>query len=543
MKKADISIRNELLLISSAAMVLILASALLGFWILWGSIQQFSTKVQPDYENERQVQLIQSSFKTQVQEWKNVLLRGTDPAALDKYWAQFVEQENMVQAKAIALEKQLVPSPKAKELITKFISAHQEMGKAYRKGLQAYKDSSFNSQVGDKAVKGMDRASTELLIKAGDEIVSLATQSAQDAVADARKGVIIGITAIISAILISLWLISWMAQRSIINPALQVVKDMQRLAEGDFSQPIAQSSQDEIGHIAMSAEKIRANLGKIIAEVNHTVSAVSTAANSLTNTATQVTQSSQQQAEATAAVASTVEEMSVSIASVANNAEEVRQLSSTGLERTQHSNSNVSKLNDEIRLVESAVYQIEGAILKFIDSSNTIANMTKQVKDIADQTNLLALNAAIEAARAGEQGRGFAVVADEVRKLAEKSADAANEIENVTKHLSSQTDVVQQSINNGITSLRASSEALNTATASLAETSESVGNADQGMGSISISVQEQKIASTNIAQHVERIAQMTETNHVEIHNTVKQIAQLEELAIALRAMTGQFKIQ
>jgi methyl-accepting chemotaxis protein len=536
------SIRNELLLISGAGTALVLSAALFGFWLSWNSLQNFSNEVSSRQLDERVVRVMQLDFKKQVQEWKDVLLRGSDPASLEKYWNNFEEQERKIKGGAETLRREIQDDPKALELVEQFLRAHQEMGVAYRKGLQAFKDSKFDSKVGDKAVKGMDRAPTELLTRAAESIASIADQSAKHAVSDGRGGIFISLGLMGAAVLLAFIIFMWLMQKSIVRPAAQVVSDLGRLAQGDFSVPVRHTSHDELGKIAASAEAVRTNLGRIVAEVNQTAKELSAAANSLSGAAEHVALGSQQQTDAAASAAATVEEVSVSIASVAENAQDVRQLSATSLDRTKSGNASLSELMGEIGFVESAVEEIEASVAQFVQSTDSIAEMTQQVKDLADQTNLLALNAAIEAARAGEQGRGFAVVADEVRKLAEKSARSASEIDAVTRTLGLQSATVGKSIQKGRSSLQTSQDVMENVAIALSDANASVINADQGVGSITTAVQEQKIASDDIARHVEKIAQMAEENGVAIRETASEARHLEQLAVSLQGMMGRFKV-
>ncbi len=310
---------------------------------------------------------------------------------------------------------------------------------------------------------------------------------------------------------------------------------------GDLTKRLPTASSDEVGATASAFNQFMEKLQTVVRDVRSTSEQVATAASELSAASASVQESSQQQSEAAASTASAVEEMTVSVASVADSAEEVRQLAQQSLAQSHKGNEGLAGLMGEIGAVENAVGEISNAVNEFVRSTASITNMTKQVKDIAEQTNLLALNAAIEAARAGEQGRGFAVVADEVRKLAEKSAQAASQIDAVTQTLASQSMEVEKTIQRGQQSLTSSQDYLENVAVVLATAGDFVSQATQGIDNITASVQEQKAASTDIAQHVEQIAQMAESNSLAVDQTAQEAHHLEQLAHNLNDVVGKFK--
>jgi len=313
-------------------------------------------------------------------------------------------------------------------------------------------------------------------------------------------------------------------------------------ADGDLNARAKVYGQDEIGQAATAFNGLIDGFAGIIRQVLANAGTVSSTATQLSASSVQIAQGSQTQSEAAASTAAAVEEITVSINSVAANTEDVRKLSERSLQQTQQGNQSVTAMIGEISRVQEAVNQIAGSVKEFVDSTRAIAGMTQQVKDIADQTNLLALNAAIEAARAGEQGRGFAVVADEVRKLAEKSAKSANEIDQVTNSLNQKSTHVEATVQAGLHSLQATQEQIARVSTILTEAGEAVTKSSHGVSDIAASVSEQSLASTEIARNVEKIAQMSEENHAAVESNTQDIVRLEQLARELQGAVSRFRV-
>ncbi|MBI5919365.1 MAG: methyl-accepting chemotaxis protein [Nitrosomonadales bacterium] len=336
--------------------------------------------------------------------------------------------------------------------------------------------------------------------------------------------------------------IGWLIEL-VIRPSRELQRAMQDMqANGDLSRRVPVRSVDEIGQTAQAFNGLVKNFQSIVSQVHGYAGQVSSSASALSVNSEQIAQSSQRQSDTASQTSRAVEDMSVSIASVADTANRVYKLSQESLQRAQTGQVSLHEMMSEISQVEYAVKQMAGSVDAFVKSTQAITSMTQEVRDIAEQTNLLALNAAIEAARAGEQGRGFAVVADEVRKLAEKSAQSASQIDVVTSTLNEQSVQVEASIRNGLQALQSSQNHMQSVATVLSEANQSVNSVNQGVDEITAQVNQQKQSSQDIARNVEHIAAMTDGNNGAIMRTVQAVKGMEQLAIDLKESVGRFKL-
>ncbi|WP_374323747.1 methyl-accepting chemotaxis protein [Azonexus sp.] len=312
--------------------------------------------------------------------------------------------------------------------------------------------------------------------------------------------------------------------------------------EGDLTRRLPVNGMDEVGQSSHVFNQMMDNFQQLVSQVRDSASQVSRRVAALTENADRVAQSSRQQNEKSNDAASAVEQLVSSISEIARSAEHVQQQSQESLARANEGNRNLQTLLGEMTVVERAVKEMADSVNNFVRNTESITMMTREVKDIAEQTNLLALNAAIEAARAGEQGRGFAVVADEVRKLAEKSSHSASEIDRITASLSAQSVAVRRSIEEGMHHLETSQAAVDSVSSVLHAANGSVAEVGHGLDTIAQATDQQRRVSGDVESSIEAIAGMARDNTGTVEQTAGAAHDLRRLAEGLANLVGRFKV-
>ncbi|WP_462158933.1 methyl-accepting chemotaxis protein [Pseudoalteromonas sp. GB56] len=333
----------------------------------------------------------------------------------------------------------------------------------------------------------------------------------------------------------------WLEKR-VINVTIELVSKAQRIAAGDLTQRINTQSQDELAQLGNAFDEMVEKLASLLRNIQAQSRAAANASTQLNGISQQSSSLSHKQNEAIDVIATSVHENLFAVQEVAKNCTNAAQAAQGAHENTASAQSIVSTSVQSVQNVASTLNTATQSLTQLHDSVKDVTDILSVIDGIAEQTNLLALNAAIEAARAGEQGRGFAVVADEVRNLAKRSQQATEEIQQKLSVLQRFTTQVSDDINSSSDDTNMAVERSAQVSESLHEIESLVTNINEMNQSIATAAEEQEQVSQDIAQRVESIRQDAQESSELNTQVARSSDELNGIAAKLTSEVNRFNL-
>ncbi len=343
---------------------------------------------------------------------------------------------------------------------------------------------------------------------------------------------------VLGGVVIFIFALRWMLG----GPIAKLVEKFKHIVETlDLSQRVDVKSDDEIGQLGKWFNQLVGKMHDVISEVASASSEVAAASTEIAASAEQIAAGAGEQSQQITQVSSAVEEMSASVVEVArksadaaNSANESGRIATEGGDIVDQTITGMRSINDAVSSSATSVQELG-------KRGEQIGEVITVINDIADQTNLLALNAAIEAARAGEHGRGFAVVADEVRKLADRTTKATEEIAGSIQAIQDETTIAVDKMNAGTEEVTTGVQKAEQAGDALKQIVASAQDVSAMVQSIAAAAEEQSAASEEVSRNIEQIASVTRQTSEGTNQAAAAATQLSQRAETLQQLVGQFK--
>lgn len=533
------SVQARLTVLVGGGIGLLLIVASIAVFQLKTHIDEYQHLMDSSVQYEREISDLNLSFKTQVQEWKNVLLRGKDPEKYQKYWGQFSTLQREIQTKGSNLAAKL-PNNESKKLLQGFLASHAAAYLKYEQGAATFKAADFDPAAGDKAVTGIDREPSKMLSdcasfinKQGGDINAELSSSSSKVVLWSEILVTGFGLSIIALVLVTL-------KSSFVTPLLAVITHIELLARGNFKTRLRLNQEGELGELNRNLDLMQDSLLSVIAAVQHSSGTLNQASHKINETARSISADTDNSHSSTDQVASAINEMSSTVQEVANNASGA---AAAAQEADEHARKGMAIMDDtinSIRQLSEEVDNVSSAMTQLETETARIGSVLDVIKSVAEQTNLLALNAAIEAARAGDQGRGFAVVADEVRALAKRTQESTAEIQNIIH-------AVQAGASKAMLAMKVSQEKTHSTRDMAGQAGRAIGDITDAVArihhmntQIATAAEQQSYAAEEINKNVVRVVNLVESAASNAQKSTKVAQELDVVARDLERQITHF---
>jgi methyl-accepting chemotaxis protein len=535
----------------------------------WYTVSKFNNSTKERLEESRSYTILvdeardtQVEFKIQVQEWKNVLLRGNSKEKFDKYYNQFIQSNNNVQTKLLKLKESMKNSSLDTTSVDTLMLNHKELFDKYSIAIKSYDiNNSESYKTVDELVSGLDRQTTSDMDSLVESIESKSTEAAEMMIKTSESDkntftkyliILVGLGLVATIVFTIIIMATYKGIKMFIN---QFKSLMEQAEKGDLTIKGEIHKKDELGEVTSKFNEFITSIRNLISETKEATETVALSSNEIMKTTDEISNTSQEVANTVSDLAESTskqiefaeqsnEKVKVvveGLKKITTNSIYINKLTNTAIETV---NSGASTLKEQIKIMDNtkdSSKKVSEVIWNLSTKSNEIGEVVEFINGITEQINLLSLNAAIEAARAGEAGRGFTVVANEVKKLAELSRESTLKISKLITEIQSDIKKSVEEVSNTNQSIDKQAVALKNTDDSLKKIEISVFEVTQKIKEVTAETEAINNSTSVVEEAIGKIVALIETNASSTEevaaSTEEHTASIEEISASMNVLT------